>query len=70
VTDDVESAVHQARQGAGDKDVQVAGGTNTIQQVIRADSIDELYLHVKPMVLGRGERLLETIDHPKLTQVE
>lgn len=70
VTDGVESAVRQARQAAGDKDVQVAGGANTIQQVIRAGQLDELFLHVTPMVLGRGERLLDNIDHPKLTPIE
>ena len=70
VTDGIESAYRQAREAAGDKDVQVAGGANTIQQVIRAGLLDELYLHVTPIVLGRGERLLENIDHPKLTPVE
>ena len=46
------------------------GAANTIQQVIRTRLLDELYLHVTPMVPGRGERLLENIDHPKLIPVE
>jgi dihydrofolate reductase len=70
VTDGIESALRQAREAAGGKDVQVAGGANTIQQVIRARLLDELYLHLTPVVLGRGERLLENIDHPELTPVE
>lgn len=69
VTDGVESAVRQARVAAGDKDVQVAGGAHTIQQVIRAGLLDELYLHITPLVLGRGERLLDDIGEPKLTPV-
>jgi len=69
VTDGATSALRQAREAAGDKDVHVAGGASTIQQVIRAGELDELYLHIVPIVLGAGERLLENVGDPKMTPV-
>lgn len=70
VTDGIESALRQARTAAGGKDVQVAGGASTVQQFLRAGLLEELTLHIAPVVLGRGERLLEDVGEPKLTQVE
>ena len=59
VTDGVESAVEQARAAAGDKDVLVAGGAAVAQQVLGAGRLDELQLHVAPILLGGGTRLFE-----------
>ncbi|MFC0506359.1 dihydrofolate reductase family protein [Micromonospora costi] len=59
VTDGVASAVEQARAAAGGKDVAVAGGGNLVRQVLRAGLLDELELHVVPVVLGTGLRLLD-----------
>ena len=59
VTDGIESALEQARAAAGDKDVAIAGGANTIQQFLRAGLIDELQIHVAPLLLGGGVRLFE-----------
>lgn len=70
VTDGVESALAQARAAAGEKDVVIAGGASTVQQYLAAGKLDELYLHVVPVVLGAGERLLENIGDPKLEQVK
>ena len=70
VTDGPESALRHARQAAGGKDVQIAGGANTIQQYLRAGALDELYLHVVPILLRGGERLLENVGNPRLTPVE
>ena len=70
VTDGIESALEQARAAAGDGDVSVAGGASAIQQYLRADLLDELYLHIVPVVLGGGERLLENVGDPKLEPVE
>ena len=70
VTDGAESAVRKARAAAGAKDVQIAGGASTIQQVLRADLLDELFLHIVPLVLGKGERLLDDVGHPSMTPVE
>jgi dihydrofolate reductase len=70
VTDGIESALRQARAAAGGKDVQIAGGASTVQQFLRAGQLDELYLHIVPIVLGRGERLLENVGDPRMTPVE
>jgi dihydrofolate reductase len=70
VTDGIESALRQARDAARGQDVQVAGGASTVQQFLRAGQLDELYLHIVPIVLGRGERLLENVGDPRMTPVE
>jgi dihydrofolate reductase len=70
VTDGIESALTQARAAAGDGDVTIAGGAKAIQQYLGAGLLDELYLHVVPIVLGGGERLLENVGEPQLEPVE
>jgi dihydrofolate reductase len=70
VTDGIESALEHARAAAGDQDVQVIGGAKAIQQYLRAGQLDELRLHIAPVVLGSGEQLLEDVGDPKLEQVE
>lgn len=57
VTDGFESAVQQARAAVGDKDVLVAGGGNIIQQLLSAGLLDELQIHLIPVLLGDGTRL-------------
>ncbi|HEY0604794.1 MAG TPA: dihydrofolate reductase family protein [Herpetosiphonaceae bacterium] len=59
VTDGLESLVQQARAAAGDKDVLVAGGGDIIQQLVRAGLLDELQIHLIPVLLGDGIRLFE-----------
>ena len=61
VTDGIESALAQARQAAGDKDVAIAGGAATVNQYLRIGAIDELRLHVTPVMIGAGERLLDAV---------
>jgi dihydrofolate reductase len=70
VTDGVQSALGQARAAAGDKDVVIAGGASAVQQYLAAGLLDELYLHIVPIVLGAGERLLEDVGDPVLEPVE
>jgi dihydrofolate reductase len=70
VTDGIESALEQARTAAGGRDVSIAGGARTVQQYLRAGLLDELFLHVVPIVLGSGERLLEDVGDPLLTPTE
>jgi len=55
----VESALEQASAAAGDKDVSVAGGANTIQRFIKAGLLDEIQIHLVPVLLGEGRRLFE-----------
>jgi dihydrofolate reductase len=59
VTDGIESALEQARAAAGDKDVAVAGGAAAVQQYLEAGLIDEMQLHVAPLLLGGGVRLFD-----------
>jgi dihydrofolate reductase len=61
VTDGIESAMRQAKAAAGDRDVVVGGGANVIQQALRAGLVEELELHLVPMLLGDGERLLDKL---------
>ena len=61
VTDGIQAAVEQARAAAGAKDVHVAGGANVIQQYLGAGLLDELELHVVPLLLGGGVRLLDQV---------
>ena len=62
VTDGFESAVAQARDAAGEKDVAVGGGASVIQQAIRAALLDEIQVHVAPLLLGGGTRLFDDLD--------
>ncbi|SEF90930.1 Dihydrofolate reductase [Nonomuraea solani] len=57
VTDGIEAALDRARAAAGDREVAIAGGAATVNQYLAAGLIDELRLHVAPVVLGAGERL-------------
>jgi dihydrofolate reductase len=59
VTDGIESALEQAKDAAGDKDVTLGGGAEVAQQYLAAGSIDELQLSVVPVLLGGGARLFE-----------
>src|SRR4051794_26499449 len=59
VTDGVERAVEQARAAAGDRDVLVAGGASVVQQALAAGLLDELHLHLAPLLLGGGVRLFD-----------
>ncbi len=62
VTDGIKSALDQARAAAGDKDVMISGGANLIQQYLRAGLLDELQVHVAPVLLGDGVRLFDGFD--------
>lgn len=58
ITDGIESALEKARAAAGDKNVDV-GAANVAQQYIRARLVDELHIHLVPILLGGGVRLFE-----------
>lgn len=70
VTGGIESALEQARAAAGNKDVAIAGGAETVRQYLAAGLLDELRLHVAPMLLGSGERLLDGVGDLSLEVVE
>ena len=70
VTDGIESALEQARAVAGDQNVAIAGGAQTAQQYLAAGLLDQLQLHIVPVVLGSGERLLVDVGNPLLQPVQ
>jgi dihydrofolate reductase len=70
VTGGIEAALEQARAAAGEQNVQVAGGASTVNQFLAAGLLDELFLHVVPVLLGAGERLLADVGDPALEIVE
>ena len=81
VTDGIESAFEQAVAAAGAKDVAVAGGASVVQQCLRAGLLDELQVHIAPVLLGDGVRLFDgreravleivrVVDSPKVTHVK
>lgn len=82
VTDGIEQAVRRAQAAAGDKNVLVMGGPATAQEALRAGVVDEISLHIVPVLFGAGSRLfdqlpaestelerIELIDSPQATHV-
>jgi dihydrofolate reductase len=61
VTGGPEEALRRATEAAGDRSISVAGGASTINQFLRAGHIDELRLHIAPIVLGSGEALFSDL---------
>lgn len=59
VTDGLASAIAQAREAAAGRHVAISGGAQVVQQAIAAGLLDELHLHVAPVLLGGGTRLLD-----------
>jgi dihydrofolate reductase len=78
----VENAIAQAKAAAGDKDVSIGGGASVAQQALAAGLLDELQLHVVPILLGGGIRLFgdngpgvelektRVIDSPRVTHLK
>ncbi|WP_395103806.1 dihydrofolate reductase family protein [Actinomadura sp. SCN-SB] len=62
VNDGIETALDLARQAAGDRDVRVAGGGETILQYVNAGLIDEFSIALSPVLFGSGVRLFEGVD--------
>jgi len=58
VTDGVESAIHEAKKAAGDKDVVICTAS-VLQQALKAGLVDEIYVDVAPLLLGKGVRLFD-----------
>jgi dihydrofolate reductase len=70
VNDGIERALHQARAVAGDRDIRIAGGADTIQQYLRAGLVDEFTLAISPVMFGGGTRLFADIGRVGLALVE
>jgi dihydrofolate reductase len=62
VTDGIESALAQARAAAGERDIRIGGGVDTVREYLAARAIDELHIPVAPVLLGKGEALFAGLD--------
>lgn len=62
VTGGIRDALDRAREAAGEMDVRIGGGADTIRQYLRESLIDELHIAIAPVLLGGGEPLFEGID--------
>ncbi len=70
VTDGIESALEQAKAAAGEKDVEIAGGASTVGAYLAAGLLDELVLHLVPVVIGDGARLWDGVSDVRLEPTE
>lgn len=62
VTGGIHEALAKARAAAGDKDIRIGGGADTVRQYLLAKLIDEMHIAVSPTLLGRGESLFHGLD--------
>ena len=62
VTDGIHSALKQAMEAAGGRDVRLGGGVATIRQYLQAGLIDDLHLALRPVLMGSGEKLWHGLD--------
>ena len=62
ITGGIHEALEHARAAAGGRDIRLGGGVATVRQFLQAGLVDDLHLAVRPVVLGRGERLFEGLD--------
>ncbi|WUJ68202.1 dihydrofolate reductase family protein [Kribbella soli] len=66
VNDGIESALFQARAVAGDRDIRISGGAETIQQYLDGGLIDEFSISLSPVLLGTGIRLFDHVDPDRI----
>lgn len=69
VNNGIQDALAQAREAAAGGDVSIAGGASTVRQFLAAGLLNELHLHIAPVVLGAGERLLDGLGGLELEQL-
>ncbi|WP_433329237.1 dihydrofolate reductase family protein [Spirillospora sp. CA-294931] len=67
VNDGIESALDRAREAAGDRDVRIAGGGETIQEYLDAGLVEEFSVALAPVLFGTGVRLFDRVDPDRLT---
>jgi dihydrofolate reductase len=70
VSDGLASAIEQARNVAGAKDVVIMGGGDVIAQALDAGLVDELHLHLAPTVLGDGTPLFHGVGRIEMRQTD
>jgi dihydrofolate reductase len=64
VNDGPESALRQAREAAGDRDIRIAGGAEVVQQYLKMGVVEELEIALAPVLFGGGRRLFENLGDP------
>ncbi len=69
VTGGFDAALDRARDAAGDRDIRITGGASTVQQALAAAVIDDIYLDIIPVTLGRGETIFDG-PHAAFAQLE
>ncbi|GAA1752201.1 dihydrofolate reductase family protein [Luedemannella helvata] len=70
VTDGIQAALERARQAAGQRPVVIGGGARVVQQYLAAGLVDEIALHIAPVLMGAGRRLFEHIgDHVRRLEI-
>jgi len=62
VTGGIHEALERARDAAGDKDIRIGGGAETIRQYLQAGLVDDMHLAVRPVIMGSGENLFQGLD--------
>ena len=67
VNDDIKTVFEKAKKAAGNKDVRISGGAQTIQQYLNDGLIDEFNIHIAPIMIGKGVRLFEKVEKEKFT---
>ncbi len=70
VTDGIESALSKAKEKAGNRNVKIMGGANTLNQYLEAGLVEELWLHIVPVTVGVGTRLFEGVHKLNLEPIE
>lgn len=67
VNDGAESALRQAREAAGNKDIRISGGADAICRYVNAGCVEEMWIHLAPLLLGGGLRLFDRIDRGRVS---
>ena len=63
-------AKKKAKEAAGNRNVKIMGGANTVNQYLAAGLIDELWLHIAPVTIGAGTRLFDGVPNLNLEPIE
>jgi dihydrofolate reductase len=66
----LDAALDRARDVAGESDIRITGGASTVRQALASGTIDDLYLDIAPISLGRGESIFEQSQPAAFTQLE
>src|SRR5258708_19422909 len=70
IADGIEAALSAAKEAAGQRNVALMGGANTINQYLSAGLLDELWLHIVPVTIGQEARLFENVPNLQFEPLE